>query len=230
MKTIWFFYLFHSFLDKDGYELSKKEKDNDKNNVNIDNYDIRFRLSKELPVEDDIKLNLLKLPLSQVDNIYFRYKNRMSLELEKNINIDMTIVRNGNTISEMNNSDKVYELEIDYSLANNESKYFKMLLSEMEIIKKVLSNTNNIIKNNDKDNIIVKYKNLVYGSDNLNFNNLFTMQPISTEVQHFIDYIPNKYSVTDKADGDKYQLFISDKIYLISNNLNVIIVGENKTN
>ena len=214
------------YLDKEGYELMKKEKDNN-NIVDVDNHDIRFRLSKEIPVEDEIKLNLLKLPLSQAENIVFRYKNRLSLELEKNINIDMTIVRCASNINKLNTSDKVYELEIDYSLPNNEQKYIKMLLKEIEIIKKILVNNNTLIKNTDKEKIIINYKNLVYGSDNLNFNNLYTMQPVSAEIQHFIDYIPNKYAITDKADGEKYQLFINNNnMYLINSNLNVTSIGK----
>ena len=77
----------------------------------------------------------------------------------------------------------------------------------------------------DKENIIVKYKNLVYGSNNLNFNNLYSMHPISAEVQHIIDFLPNKYAVSDKSDGEKYVLFIeNDKVYFISNNLNFSLV------
>ena len=49
------------------------------------------------------------------------------------------------------------------------------------------------------------------------------MQSVSLEIQHLVDYLPSKYSVTDKADGERNFLYITDgKVYLISNNLNIV--------
>ena len=126
-----------------------------------------------------------------------------------------------NDVNKIHSGEKIYELEIDYSTNDIKADKLKQILSEVELIKKVMVESDYLIKK-DEENIVVKYKNLVYGSNNLNFNNLYSMHPISVEVQHIIDYIPNKYSVTDKSDGEKCVIFISNnKINYISNNLNV---------
>ena len=70
-----------------------------------------------------------------------------------------------------------------------------------------MTNSDNLIKKKDEDNVVISYKNLVYGSNNLNFNNLYSM-PVSAEVQHIIDFIPNKYAVSDKSDGEKYVMLL----------------------
>jgi uncharacterized protein YbcV (DUF1398 family) len=122
------------------------------------------------------------------------------------------------------NSIKSYEIEIDYSV-NKESKSTdktgEMIIDELETIKKVLEGNDNIITKDENNLVIESYKKLVAFNESIN-NSLYSMQPISAEVQHVVDKFPNFYSVTDKADGEKYQLFIHNKtVYLISNNLNV---------
>jgi SAM-dependent methyltransferase len=214
------------YLDKDGYTLIQKLK-NKENNIDIDNMDIRFRKCKEVVVNDADTIKMLsKLTIVDANNITFRYKQRLSLELAKNLNIDMTIIRSSNNINEMMNSPKTYELELDYSPKKIDSKILDIIFEEVEYIKKVMANSNILITNEEKKIIIDKYINLTYGGNNDSINVLYTMQPISAEVQHIIDFIPNKYSATDKSDGEKYQLFIyNGEAYLLSNNLYVKKMG-----
>lgn len=211
------------YLDKKGYSIIKKTKDKD-NKLDFNNYDIRFRLSSEESIDNELKRNLIKLPFSQSENIIYRYKQRFSYEIEKNMNIDMTIVKTSSDVNKIQQSLKTYEMEIDYSDTNINADKLKEILKEVEDIKKVMIGSDIIVKKKDEDSIVINYKNLVYGSNNLNFNNLYSMHPVSVEVQHIIDFIPNKYAVSDKSDGDKYVMSIdNDKVYFISNNLNVKI-------
>ena len=49
------------------------------------------------------------------------------------------------------------------------------------------------------------------------------MNTKSLEAVHVVDYLPNKYAVTDKADGDRcLGIIISGKLYLIFT-LNILI-------
>ena len=213
--------LFSQYYNKPNFKFIQKVKDKDRI-IDVDMFDIRFRVSKELDINNDVVKNLSKLPVSQTDKIIYRYKQRLSLQMSPTYNIDLTIVKTSQNVNKLNEAIKSYELEIDYSPEGKDKVELKTILQNVEEIKKVLYGSNILISNEEEQKVIENYKNLVYGSNNNTFNTLYSMQPVSAEVQHVVDNIPNKYSVTDKADGDKYQLFVmDDNVYLISNNLHV---------
>jgi hypothetical protein len=139
----------------------------------------------------------------------------------------MTIVKASDNISNVSSAMKNYEIEIDYSMNKTiDNKVLDIILDEIENIKKVMTNSDILVTKEEQKDVIDKYIKTLYGVSFEGANILYGMQPISAEVQHIIDYIPNKYSATDKADGDKYQLYIyKDECYLISNNLHVKKMG-----
>ena len=212
--------LVSQYLDKDGFSLIQKIKDKS-NILDIDSMNIRFRKSKELPIDDKETIaKLSKIPPEDASKIMYRYKQRLSLEIKKDIHVDLTIIRTSDNPSNIMNAPKSYEIEIDYSPKNSDSKMLDIILLEMETIKKVMIGSNIIMDIKEERDILENYKQLVYGNMGEQATILYTMQPISAEVQHIVDKIPNKYSVTDKADGDQYMLFVlNNALYLISNNL-----------
>ncbi len=75
--------LVSQYLDKDGFGLIQKIKEKS-NIIDIDSMNIRFRKSKELPIDDmNVMTKLSKIPSDDASKIYFRYKQRMSLKLKK---------------------------------------------------------------------------------------------------------------------------------------------------
>jgi SAM-dependent methyltransferase len=221
------------YLDKEGFKLIQKIKEKS-NTIDIDNLDIRVRKSKEIETKnEDILKSLSKISPLEADKINYRYKQRMSLELSEELHIDMTIVKASDNISNVANAIKNYEIEIDYTICNKnnsnckpDKKVLEQMFEEVEIIKKVMTNSDILINKNEEKQIIEQYINTLYGTSFEGASILYSMQPISAEVQHIVDNIPNKYSATDKADGEKYQLYIyEDECYLISNNLHVKKMG-----
>jgi SAM-dependent methyltransferase len=214
--------LISQFMNSDNISFMNKKKD-PKNIFDLNDYNIRFRLSSEDKLTDNEIEFLSNLTSVDNDNIIFRYKQRISLWITEYFRLDLTIVKTSNSPNKLHDASKSYEIELEY-IPNKSKKSEDVLLKELNkeilIIKQVLENSSIIISKEDNDKIISEYKKLTYGSNNDTYTNLYSMQPISAEVQHIVDKIPNMYSVTDKADGEKYQLFVFNSIiYLISNNL-----------
>jgi SAM-dependent methyltransferase len=216
-------------------ELIRKEK-NPNNRIDFDDFDIRFRIATETQLEPK-EINSLKLNnLSETErfNIVFRFKQRASLILfdDKNgkLQLDVSIIKMSNNINKINNDDlfETYEVELDYIPKDKSSNVIDKILSEVELVKKSLEQNDFIIEKSVANKIVEAYKELVFQdvAEKNRIKTLYQMQPITAEIQNIADTIPSKYSVTDKADGERYQLFISDsKVYLLSTNLDVKYTG-----
>ena len=214
------------YVNKDNFTFIKKIKDKSRI-IDVDELDIRFRVSSEEPMNKEDLEKLKKVPISDSENVFFRFKQRLTLYISENLVLDLTIIKSSNNINKINDENKAYELELEQ--VNNKNLDFELLLKECERIKKVLSDSNMIINNSNINDVVTEYKKLMFGTSQNSFTNLYTIRPISAEVQHVVDNIPNSYSATDKADGDKFQLFINNgNSYLISNNLNVKQIELNK--
>ena len=207
--------------DKDFKFINKKK--NPKNIYDLDQYDIRIRLSDEIPLGKK-ELNILSnLQYTESEKIFFRYKQRVSLyllddEKEGTIKLDLSIVKSATNPDELSTAIQQFEVELEYIIGKNKSsdKILADISKEVKTIKQVLENSDEIISKEESNNVITSYRKLFIDND----TNLYTMQPISIEVQHVVDKIPNRYTVADKTDGEKFQLLIvDDTIYMISNNM-----------
>ena len=194
----------------------------------IDHAKYRCRLSSEKIVTPD-SINIKE---DDRHNIIFRYKQRASLIFEKNdygvVKLDVTQVQQSNQLVQLTNSPIIYEAEIDFSLGKKivensiTTKILKSIFDSLKSILGTLQGSNILITQQDEISILDEYKKLVYGEKMNIHQDLYAMQSKSLELIPFIETIPNQYSVTDKADGDRHFLFVfNNKVYLISNNLTV---------
>jgi hypothetical protein len=192
----------------------------------IDHPKYRCRLSNEKIVT----ASSINLKEDDRHNIIFRYKQRASLVIEENeygkLKLDVTQVQQSNQLSTIIGSHHVYEAELDLSLEKKvvensvTTKLLKTIFTTLKSILCTLQGSNILMTHNDEVNILDEYKKLVYGEKMNIHQDLYAMQSKSLELIPFIETLPNQYSVTDKADGERHFLFVfNNNVYLISNNL-----------
>jgi SAM-dependent methyltransferase len=207
--------------------LVKKIK-NIEDRIDLDQFGIRVRSAPESPVTKE-ELDILKsLDETKRDFIRFRFKQRASLILkdtkEEITRIDLTNVKMANSINRLEKTPPTYELELD-NTGTPTSSSLKEIFAEATRLLKIIQQSNYLITKDKEEEILNIYSNLI-GVKRDTITSLVVRKPQSLEIQHVVDKLPNKYAVTDKADGERFCLIIADNTtYLISDNLSVRNTG-----
>jgi SAM-dependent methyltransferase len=228
------FALLSSYILQKKNSISIMEKTKNVQNIIDDTpNNLRFRLSEEKSVDIEKIKKLQYLNNKERNQIIFRFKHRLSLLLFEDDNVkistDLTLVKTANKALYINKGRETYELEVEIlfkkDIKNLDNKYITMFINEVMYLIKIIQNTEEVISVNETNSVLSKLKQLTNSSENI--RDLPGVQTVSAEIIHVIDTIPNEYSVTDKADGERHFLMIFNKnVYLISNNLVVKKIKE----
>jgi SAM-dependent methyltransferase len=206
-------------------KLMKKSRNIDNTHI-IEDFNMKFKLSQEQDFTDDDYKICENISYESISKISFRLKQRSTLYLIDNniesLEIDLTCTKTTSNYKIINDVPPIYEVEIEYQTKNNDKdeKTLNLMISESMIIHKIVQQSNFVITNTQKKAVLNFYKNIANVNEQSTF--LEARQPISLEIQYLTETLPNKYAVTDKADGDRYFLIIMNShVYFISTNLNV---------
>lgn len=182
------------------------------NRVYIKDFDTVIKLTQEIPV----KSKKDKPSLKGTEKIWYRYKNRYSFIINDNIKIDITNVRESIHLLKCFNAPVKYEIEMEVTGTKITAKLFEKSLCDL---LKIYQNSQVPIGHQESSNVLESYKKTL----NLKYlNTLETRNVITLEQHHIVNFIPNKYAVTEKADGERHILFIHNgHVYLITTNLTV---------
>jgi hypothetical protein len=185
---------------------------------NIFDYDCRVSLSSEKILQKDIIRGV------QFDKPSFiRYKHRISYYFNCGV-LDLTIVRQGKTEED---TQKYIQYEIEFEIKKND---YQSIIKIMSFILSVKQNNFYVINTREKRNIINQYRSLVMPTKKGHPFFIGT-QPETLQKDQLSLLFKELYSVTDKADGDRYFMFIDNygNISFIDNNIINIMKTDLKT-
>ena len=205
----------------------------------INQLNCRLNLKKEYnETDEEIKTEFIK-NYSKFRKTY-RFKKRISYEFE-NYKIDISIVKQavGQNILLSNISDVLEKVEFEIELIN--SNLDEVVLLEMFKIITNINQYNNEgyfnINRNEKNEINKNYGKLLEKVLNKTNNSIgpkplaFTKKTMKNMLDVYPDNTNDKnllyYKITDKADGERYFMYIDNKniVYLIGTDENVLKTG-----
>ena len=176
--------------------------------IDLTEFNSNIKMLPEIPV-----VNSNKPSIDSMKNLFFRFKNRSTF-IDKLLKFDVSEVQESNNLYDLINSQTKCEIEIEVTSKKIDANTFA---SEIENILKIVQDTDIPIGKTEASDItdrIISLLELRRDSNNIARN------PVTLERHHIVNNIPNKYAVTDKADGDRYLMFIhNERAYLVSTNM-----------
>ena len=173
----------------------------------LEDYGVLVKLTREIPVSEKNKPTIkIKSQLT------FRSKSRFSFQITDNFRIDVTKVLQSKELRHLTNTRATYEIEIE---ATGDAQIDE-LLQHIEDMLRVIQDSDTVISKSESQTIINEYAKMMGNpqSQYLENRNVTSISPIAV-----YKHIPNKYAVTDKADGERYFLFVfNSDCYFISVN------------
>lgn len=208
---------------------------------NIDDLNCRINLKKEYREEDkqiisDFNQNYQKFQK------YYRLKKRISLDFV-DFKIDITIVKADKgynlVLSDIVNKLEEYEIEVEIMNKEITVETITNILTNYFIVFKQFNSNGYFILNDSEANIVKKnyfrlISNYVTNSIGpkpitLTKKTIHNMKLPEELTKNLEDPLSNKiyYKITEKADGERYIMYIdkSGILYLINDNNNLILTG-----
>jgi SAM-dependent methyltransferase len=176
----------------------------------IEDFGTVFKLTRETKIKNGIS----KPKVTGTEKMLYRYKNRYSFNINKNVRIDLTEVQESTNLWNLSKKHTIYEIEIEV-ISHNIT--IGMLFDEVNSILKIIQDSDIPVGKSEFLNVVQEYQSLLQTK---NINHIDSRNVISIEAQHIVKFIPNKYAITDKADGERYFLFLTKEgTYLLSTNM-----------
>ena len=193
----------------DDYQIMYKDR-GAADRLFVEDYAIIFKATRETPLAGKSD----KPKLTGTEKMLYRYKERNSFVISNYGRLDISNVKESPTL--WNLANKLSNYEVEFEVINDKINT-DSLFDEVYNVLLVVQDSEIPVGKREIQHVIKSYQNLlgIKAANHLDSRNV-----ISIDVLHVVKFIPNKYSITDKADGDRYFLFsIESGVYLLSTNL-----------
>ena len=213
----------------------------------IEDYDIRMNMNHEEDLSEEIKSEYMSSLRGKEK--YYRYKKRYSFVDDSNsIRIDMSVVKssfvpNAKSLTKSKTLSNVDEYEVEIEVLNSSKETAKDITSSITTLTHELLKLNNnmevVLSKSKKNELLVEYVTLVDKNVDLEYfmknktKHFLRYQPITLMRRNLLNpnvdvvSIQKEYSCTEKADGERYLMFIAKDgyVYFMNNRLTLYPTG-----